>query len=107
MIGVLASSALMFGLVQWVFHIPGYPRSIYLIDSVLLVTLMGGLRLMRRVYREASRVTNPHRVLVLGAGDAGEMIVRDMFKNVSYGMTPIGFIDDNLARSGSGFMASR
>ena len=52
-IGVLASSALMFGLVQWVLRIPGYPRSIYLIDGVLLVTLMGGLRLLRRVYREA------------------------------------------------------
>jgi FlaA1/EpsC-like NDP-sugar epimerase len=99
-VGVLLSSVIMYGLVGWVLRTPGYPRSIYLIDSVLLIMLMGGLRLGRRIYREAKRTVSPRRVLVIGAGDAGEMIVRDMFKNQSYGMTPIGFIDDDPGKSG-------
>ena len=98
--GVLLSSALLFGLLDQLLVVPNYPHSIYLIDTVLLVTMMGGLRLGRRIYREARRSVSSKRVLVLGAGDAGEMIVRDMLKNVAYGMQPVGFIDDDPAKVG-------
>ena len=98
--GVLLSSALLFGLLDQLLVVPNYPHSIYLIDTVLLVTMMGGLRLGRRIYREARRSVSSKRVLVLGAGDAGEMIVRDMLKNVDYGMQPVGFIDDNEGKVG-------
>ena len=98
--GVTLSSVVFFGLVRWVFHTPGYPRSIYIIDAILLVFFMGGVRLSRRIYREARITFQERRVLVFGAGDAGEMIVRDMLKNESYGSRPIGFIDDNPAKVG-------
>ena len=40
------------------------------------------------------------RVLIVGAGDAGAMIVREMRNNPTYGYRPIGFIDDNLSKIG-------
>ena len=98
--GVMLSSVVFFALVRSVLHTPGYPRSIYIIDAILLVFFMGGVRLSRRIYREARITFQERRVLVFGAGDAGEMIVRDMLKNESYGSRPIGFIDDNPAKVG-------
>ena len=78
-----------------------YPRSIPIIDSLLLIFLMGGVRLMRRVYRELGRDTSSDRILIYGAGDAGEMVVRDMKNNPFYNKRPIGFIDDDFQKVGS------
>jgi FlaA1/EpsC-like NDP-sugar epimerase len=80
--------------------VTGYPRSVYVIDAVLLVFIMGGLRLGRRVYRELARTGLGKRVLIFGAGDAGEMIVRDMQHNRWYDYRPIGFLDDDRAKVG-------
>lgn len=97
---VVISSGIFMVLQRWVLQVNFYPRAVYLIDAVLLIGLMSGARLMRRVYREARTVVGEARVLVLGAGDAGEMIVRDMLKNPAYGRTPIGFVDDDPAKRG-------
>jgi FlaA1/EpsC-like NDP-sugar epimerase len=77
-----------------------YPRSVFIIDSILLVFMLGGLRLARRLHREFGRLEQGKRILVYGAGDAGEMIIRDMKNNPFYGFEPVGFIDDDRAKSG-------
>src|SRR5437870_6624848 len=61
-----------------------YPRSIYLIDSLVLVGLLAGLRIARRSYHDFDRIKTGRRVLIFGAGDAGEMIARDMKNNRFY-----------------------
>ena len=71
----------------------GYPRSIVIIDSALLILLVGGARLSWRVVpRFHLRSKLRRRVLIVGAGDAGEMIVREMAKGVEY--YPVGLVDD-------------
>jgi FlaA1/EpsC-like NDP-sugar epimerase len=77
-----------------------YPLSIFIIDSVLLICLMSAVRLTSRVYRELLRPIRGRRVLVFGAGDAGEMIVRDMRQNEAFDAQPIGFIDDDPRKVG-------
>jgi FlaA1/EpsC-like NDP-sugar epimerase len=78
----------------------GYPRSIILIDALLLVCFMGGTRLSRRVFRELRGPQREKGVLIYGAGDAGEMVVRDMKNNPFYSKDPIGFVDDDQKKVG-------
>jgi FlaA1/EpsC-like NDP-sugar epimerase/lipopolysaccharide/colanic/teichoic acid biosynthesis glycosyltransferase len=98
--GVLTSSTIFFILVYVALGNAKYPRSIYLIDAMLLITSMGGVRLSRRLYAELVRSPRERRVLVYGAGDAGEMVVRDMLRHPSSDYEPIGFIDDDLSKVG-------
>jgi FlaA1/EpsC-like NDP-sugar epimerase len=79
---------------------PRYPISIFIIDSVLLICVMCAVRLTRRIYREVFRPISGRRMLIYGAGDAGELIVRDMRQNARFDATPIGFMDDDQRKVG-------
>jgi hypothetical protein len=73
-----------------------YPRSVLMIDAMVLIFLMGGVRLTRRVKLMVHHLQGSKRVLLYGAGDAAEMIVRDLRNHgAHYDREPIGFIDDN------------
>jgi FlaA1/EpsC-like NDP-sugar epimerase len=98
--GVVTSSLVFWGLTQVLIDKGRYPRSILIMDAILLILLMGGLRLGRRIYRELGRPEGQKRILIYGAGDAGAMIVRDMRNNPFYSYEALGFIDDDPAKSG-------
>ncbi|MFN3480144.1 MAG: polysaccharide biosynthesis protein [Thermodesulfovibrionales bacterium] len=87
--------------VQYVIGDSGYPRSIYILDWLLFVLISGGGRFFIRVFREYMFSEPSHkRVLIVGAGDTGEMIVREMKNNHSFPYEPIGFIDDDKYKKG-------
>jgi FlaA1/EpsC-like NDP-sugar epimerase len=99
--GVVVSSLVFAGTVGLVANITAYPRSVYLIDAMLLMLLLSAPRLSRRIYGEVRRMRPARRrVLIYGAGDAGEMIAREMIHESSYGYRPIGFIDDDATKVG-------
>ncbi|MDA2910950.1 polysaccharide biosynthesis protein [Nitrospiraceae bacterium AH_259_D15_M11_P09] len=98
--GVATSTLFFYLLVHWAFGQTGYPRSIFIIDSILLIFFLGGIRLTRRIYRELGHVEREKRILIYGAGDAGEMIVRDMMNNPFYEYEAVGFIDDDPTKVG-------
>ena len=99
-LATLSSTAASYLLIDWLLQVRGYPRSVYIIDSLLLVVLLAGTRLARRLYRELGSLQAARSVLLIGAGDAGEMIVRDMRNNPFYNLEPIGFVDDDPAKVG-------
>jgi FlaA1/EpsC-like NDP-sugar epimerase len=79
------------------------PRSIPVIDWLLTMALVGGVRFAARVlprspYTGRTRPSELTRVLVMGAGDAGAMIVRELKHNPQLGMEVVGFIDDDLGK---------
>ena len=96
--GVAVSTLFFYLVVHWGLGLLDYPRSVFIVDSMVLIFLVGGLRVGRRIYREHRHSRRKKRVLVYGAGDAGEMVVRDMKKHVDY--RPIGFIDDDSGKVG-------
>jgi FlaA1/EpsC-like NDP-sugar epimerase len=77
-----------------------YPQSILVIDAILLIFLISGVRLTRRLYAELGQGPRTRRILVFGAGDAGEMIVRDMRNRPEHDALPIGFLDDDPHKVG-------
>lgn len=79
------------------------PRSIPLITAILAFLLMGGMRLSTRLFFERrgpvnSRSIVPKRVLIIGAGEAGIMIAREMSRHPEAGLEPIGFLDDDPSK---------
>jgi FlaA1/EpsC-like NDP-sugar epimerase len=96
--GVLAGTSVFYAVVRWQFGLVDYPRSVFIIDSMLLIFLLGGLRLLPRVYRDFVRHGSGKRVLIFGAGDAGEAIVREMLKETD--RQPVGFLDDDPRKAG-------
>ncbi|HEX9417014.1 MAG TPA: nucleoside-diphosphate sugar epimerase/dehydratase [Gaiellaceae bacterium] len=75
------------------------PRSIAAMDWLLALGLVAGARLLVRSIMErpspAGIVARGREVLVVGAGDAAQLIVREMLKSPSLGYTPIGLVDDD------------
>jgi FlaA1/EpsC-like NDP-sugar epimerase len=87
--------------------VPDFSRPVLLIDWLLTMGLLGALRMSVRVIGEAneksrrSGARNAGRpVLVVGAGEAGTMVVREMQRNPQLEMTPVGFLDDDRAKRG-------
>jgi FlaA1/EpsC-like NDP-sugar epimerase len=98
---VSISTLLFFGLIYWGFGFAEYPRSIFVMDSLLLIFFMGGVRLVRRLYHGMIMMSPRKRLLIYGAGDTGEIIVRDIKNNRDeYDYDPIGFIDDDRQKVG-------
>lgn len=81
----------------YLLRIHGIPRSVLVIYWLLALIFLGGVRFSYRLFREAIGipVTNGKRVLVVGAGDAGEMIIRQMKSNRKLGYYPVGIADDD------------
>ena len=80
-----------------------YLRALFL-TWMLHILLIGGSRLSWRVARDTVlRRTGKDatRTMVVGAGQAGTMIVRQMIQNPENGMKPVLFVDDNQAKTGS------
>ncbi len=98
--GVCASSLAFFLFTQTPLGPAMYPRSVFVVDALLVTLLLGGVRMGRRLSAELSRGKPEKRVLIFGAGDAGELIVRDMKHSQSNNYQPIGFVDDDPAKLG-------
>jgi len=77
-----------------------YPRSVYLIDPLLVIVMSGGLRVARRLGSASTSGENVKRVLIYGAGDAGERLVHELRETQTFGYQPVGFIDDDRHKTG-------
>ncbi len=79
--------------------IPSFPRSTLGIQYLLLLILIGGMRIGLRVLAESQSGVveqgGARRVLIVGAGDAGALVVREMQKNAQLRLNPVCFVDDD------------
>jgi FlaA1/EpsC-like NDP-sugar epimerase len=97
----LLSSSLIFCLVEAVLRLPGYPRSVVVIDLFLTIMVLGGARFAVRAYTERARTYGAQRnTLIVGAGEAGSAIVRELKQNSTLNYNPVGFVDDDLSKKG-------
>ncbi len=81
----------------------GYSRAAFVIDWLLLLVCVSGVRIVLRTFKESlMRIYRDggKKVLILGAGDAGEMLLREINNNRNLHYVPVGFLDDNLVKRG-------
>lgn len=82
-------------------RLQGVPRSVFILDPILLVLLLGGPRFIFRWIKDRvlydKEVKN---VLIVGAGQAGEMLVRDLLRSSQHAYRPVAFVDDDPVKLG-------
>ncbi len=95
---VIMFSLLSLGIINFM------PRTVFIIDWILSLAFVGGLRFSVRMLAEVqSRASNQRdgrarRILIVGAGDAGALVVRELKKNPQVNMQPVAFLDDDPAK---------
>jgi len=100
---VTVSAVLSVVVMTMFFRFEGYSRAVFLIDWMVLLLSVSGVRLAIRVikeYLESWVKASGKRLLIMGAGDAGEIALREIRNNSSLGYLPVGFIDDNQEKIG-------
>jgi len=90
--------------VKFLYSFNGFPRSIFILDCILSFLLVAGIRFATRLFREKYR---PHRAgkqrraIIIGAGEAGVMVLREAKLNVKSDIEVFGFIDDDPQKKNS------
>jgi len=95
---VVAGVGLTMLVILLAFRFEAYSRSVFVIDAMLLLLLLSASRVSFRMLDRLLRAPNEkqdHRVLIYGAGDAGELAVREMLNHRALHMDPVGFVDDD------------
>lgn len=94
-------------------HFDGMPRSVLIVDGILTVFLLGGLRLAIRICLQskvgflpavrsvfAKSKSDLKRVLIFGTGVLAERLLREITNDVFCGMCVVGFVDETGSRKG-------
>ena len=86
-------------------NIYSFPRSIFLIDGIISLLLASGIRISKRLYLELVRNKRNFkqglRTIILGAGNTGEMVLRDIAKQENPLFCPVGLLDDDGRKLGT------
>ena len=105
------SMLLIMAIVLFIYRFEGFSRAVFILDGGLTFFLAGGLRMAIRLYfasqmrfQENGRLfyqpKHQTRVLIVGAGAAGEKILREIFENYQIHYDVVGFIDDDPVKQG-------
>lgn len=96
-LGILIAAVALFV----VNRLAGVPRSVIPLYMGLLVLLLATPRLLYRIWKDRGAALSPgQRALVVGAGKAGEMLVRDLLRARDARFAPVAFVDDNPSKKG-------
>lgn len=99
----IAFALLAIGIFVFESFFPGLPRSVLVISYGLVFILCGAIRLSKRVYLyqiDFKKISGRDRALIVGAGDAGEQILRSILTAKQTLYFPVGFVDDSTIKQG-------
>jgi FlaA1/EpsC-like NDP-sugar epimerase len=112
------SSAINIALILFLYRFQGFPRSVFVLDGILTFILVGGSRVVIRLIlfererdfrflrqffsRQAAKefFHSRKRLLIIGAGDAGEKMLREILDNPRLNYEVVGFLDDDPKKIG-------
>jgi len=96
--GVVSGSILSIFAILLLYRFQNFSRAVFILDAILLMAALIASRMAFRLIRQILPLpVSPEgrRVLIYGAGDGGEMILRELRNNPSLNFLPVGFIDDD------------
>jgi UDP-GlcNAc:undecaprenyl-phosphate GlcNAc-1-phosphate transferase len=96
--GVVLGSVLSILALLLLYRFQFFSRTVFIVDAILLIVAIAGSRMAFRVFRQflPTKISREGRkVLIYGAGDGGEMILRELKNNPEWNYTPVGFVDDD------------
>jgi len=100
---VVLSSVLSVLAILFAFRFEGFSRTIFLIDAILMFMFLAGSRMAFRLFRQmlpTPGAGDGRRVLIYGAGDGGELLLRELQNNRALKYAPVGFVDDDPVKYG-------
>jgi len=100
---VMLSSVGSILVLLFAFRFVGFSRKVFIMDAACMFLFLAGSRMAFRLFRQlvpAVNKQNGRRVLIYGAGDGGELLLRELRNNRELQLAPIGFLDDDPAKSG-------
>jgi UDP-GlcNAc:undecaprenyl-phosphate GlcNAc-1-phosphate transferase len=100
---VVLSSVASLMLILFAFRFEGFSRKVFLIDATLMFLFLAASRMAFKLFRQilpAVTTNGGRRVLIYGAGDGGELLLRELRNNRELQLSPVGFLDDDPAKSG-------
>ncbi|MBU2522551.1 MAG: polysaccharide biosynthesis protein [Proteobacteria bacterium] len=106
---VLVSSLIIITVVLMLSRFQGFSRSVFVIDAVFSLILIAGIRLVIRLLLSTTTfslnnngiIINEHKkMIIIGAGDAGEKVVREIYDNPRMKYRVVGFVDDDKSKLG-------
>jgi FlaA1/EpsC-like NDP-sugar epimerase len=99
---VLASVAVFLVFTLFEVHRVNVPRGVWFIDLLVCMAFVAGSRLLVRTIVERPLpgriVTRGKEAIIVGAGDAGQLVVKEMQRSPALGYTPIGLLDDDTRK---------
>ena len=102
---VVFSSLLFIACVVFIFGFGGFPRSILVIDPIVLFLSLCGIRMVARVVRHRIEHHRSRgkakRVLIMGAGNTGVTVLKEIKASSTLNLIPVGFVDDDIRKKGS------
>jgi FlaA1/EpsC-like NDP-sugar epimerase len=83
----------------------GFPKSVIFMDFTVSLVFLSFLRISKRFYLEVVRDRRQakagKRTVIIGAGNTGEMVLRDMQRSNQCEFSPVGFLDDDDLKTGA------
>ena len=101
--GVVAGSAMSVFAILLVYRFQNFSRAVFVLDAIILLLLLVGSRMAFRLIREVlpnTTASDGRRVLIYGAGDGGEMVLRELRNNPAWNYRPVAFVDDDPLKNG-------
>jgi UDP-GlcNAc:undecaprenyl-phosphate/decaprenyl-phosphate GlcNAc-1-phosphate transferase len=98
-----ASSVISMIIILFKFRFEGFSRAVFVVDAMMMLMMLAASRMAFRLFRQllpASTASDGRRALIYGAGDAGELLLRELLNNRELQCKPIGFMDDDPNKRG-------
>jgi UDP-GlcNAc:undecaprenyl-phosphate GlcNAc-1-phosphate transferase len=90
--------------IVFLFRLESVSRSVLIMDAALLLIGVSGTRVSFRLLRtwlaRFQSAPDARRVLIYGAGDGGELLLRELQQNRDHNLLPVGFVDDDPQKEG-------